>query len=299
MTRSDRDPFLTPIDTIWGTASWRRGRSSWRLYTPGMDGDLHIAEVYDDGRWRTYSGRDGNGASTSYGEALTPAEALPCVIAALRAAGNLPPEQEEQPPPTPTYTPMRVRLVGHRDLGTVRARWLSGGRLELDDGRGYGPGAVFSWERVMRETPARKLVWWVDMFGKAWATPTSGDARPAVYAAPATSPGALAYAARGSTRRPPAPCGTQAEAIALVARWAKEDGFDLEPWTEPVEETPAESTDAVKAERARCIAIVQANKPTLAVTDLIHAAVNREIRYMLDRIIREIESGASSDDIPF
>jgi hypothetical protein len=43
---------------------------------------------------------------------------------------------------TTTYTQHRVRLVGHRDLGTVRARWV-GCILELEDGTRYGPSALF------------------------------------------------------------------------------------------------------------------------------------------------------------
>ena len=45
-------------------------------------------------------------------------------------------------PTTPPYTPHAVRLMGHRNLGTVKARWL-GCILELEDGTRYGPCAVF------------------------------------------------------------------------------------------------------------------------------------------------------------
>ena len=45
-------------------------------------------------------------------------------------------------PTLPPYQPMHVRLVGHRSLGVVRARWL-GCLLELDDRTVYGPSAVF------------------------------------------------------------------------------------------------------------------------------------------------------------
>lgn len=45
-------------------------------------------------------------------------------------------------PTTPPYTPHSVRLMGHRNLGTVQARWL-GCILELEDGTRYGPCAVF------------------------------------------------------------------------------------------------------------------------------------------------------------
>lgn len=45
-------------------------------------------------------------------------------------------------PTTPPYTPHAVRLMGHRNLGTVQARWL-GCILELEDGTRYGPCAVF------------------------------------------------------------------------------------------------------------------------------------------------------------
>ena len=48
---------------------------------------------------------------------------------------------------TTTYTQHRVRLVGHRDLGTVRARWV-GCILELEDGTRYGPSALFEVQPV-------------------------------------------------------------------------------------------------------------------------------------------------------
>jgi hypothetical protein len=48
---------------------------------------------------------------------------------------------------TPTYTPHRVRLVGHRDLGIVRARW-AGCILELEDGTRHGPSALFEVQPV-------------------------------------------------------------------------------------------------------------------------------------------------------
>lgn len=50
------------------------------------------------------------------------------------------------------FTPMRVQLMGHVNLGTVRARWL-GCILELEDGTRHGPGAIFEAKPIRNPPP--------------------------------------------------------------------------------------------------------------------------------------------------
>jgi hypothetical protein len=80
---------------------------------------------------------------------------------------------------TPTYTPHRVRLVGHRDLGTVRARWV-GCILELEDGTRYGPVALFAVvpvaEPVKRPPPGWSIsVNWAADLANAMAADLAAD----------------------------------------------------------------------------------------------------------------------------
>lgn len=53
---------------------------------------------------------------------------------------------------TTPFIRARVSLLGHTSLGVVRLRYLDGGAIELDDGRRYGPGAIFSIEPVREVT---------------------------------------------------------------------------------------------------------------------------------------------------
>ena len=53
---------------------------------------------------------------------------------------------------TAPFIRARVSLIGHTSLGVVRLRYTDGGAIELDDGRRYGPGAIFSIEPVKEVT---------------------------------------------------------------------------------------------------------------------------------------------------
>ncbi len=53
---------------------------------------------------------------------------------------------------TTPFIRARVSLANHLSLGMVRLRYLDGGAIELDDGRRYGPGAIYSIEPVKEAT---------------------------------------------------------------------------------------------------------------------------------------------------
>lgn len=96
-------------------------------------------------------------------------------------------------PTLPTYQPMHVRLVGHRSLGVVRARWL-GCLLELDDRTVYGPSAVFevrpAEEPQPKPTGKNRTVWlgWDPAGGAGDYTAWTWYVQPAPVAAKAPPP---------------------------------------------------------------------------------------------------------------
>lgn len=56
-----------------------------------------------------------------------------------------------------TFAPMRLRLVGHRDVGIVSARWR-GPFIELEDGTRYGPSAIYSVSPSEPEPPPQLAI---------------------------------------------------------------------------------------------------------------------------------------------
>ena len=51
------------------------------------------------------------------------------------------------------FTRARLQLLGHQDLGVVSCRRLSCGSIELEDGRTFGPGAVYCYTPVKTQAP--------------------------------------------------------------------------------------------------------------------------------------------------
>lgn len=156
------------------------------------------------------------------------------------------------PTPLPPFTPHRIRLVGHRDLGTVPARF-DGPWLEInhpEHGGRYGPAAVFRAEPVVEVAAEAKasrgaLVWVHEHDAWNLCHPSSMHYPDAPYTAYPW--GAFSYsrcnAMRDRADRFPEHRKNDAHAaITQITTWARKDGYEVPPWpgepAAPVEPQP-------------------------------------------------------------
>lgn len=151
-----------------------------------------------------------------------------------------PSEDPTMPTPLPPFRPHHVRLVGHRDLGIVPARYV-GCWLEIDHpehGGRYGPSAVFRVEPVVEPVAeakaSRGALVWVHAHD-AWnlCHPSSMYYPDAPYTAYPW--GAFSYS-RCNAMRDRADRFQEHRkndtpvAITQITTWAREDGYEVPPW---------------------------------------------------------------------
>lgn len=153
--------------------------------------------------------------------------------------------------PLPPFTPHHIRLVGHRDLGIVPARYV-GCWLEIDHpehGGRYGPAAVFRAKEVEPELPrasshvdwskdgpwtmftveakaSRGALVWLKTTGM-WHLCREGHVLYGENAYRAYSSRACSYKEHGAPKYRNLEC---ADPIAQITTWAREDGYEVPPW---------------------------------------------------------------------
>lgn len=139
------------------------------------------------------------------------------------------------------YIRARVSLLGHVSLGVVRLRYTDGGGIVLDDGRRYGPGAIYSIEPVpetIRPTPGEVQALeaafdaTIDEVDGRWcvATRFGIPARHSLFFAVAEAVGLILKAANTENR-------------ALRERLAKAEAGEAKPAAE-APKSVADATDA-------------------------------------------------------
>lgn len=156
-------------------------------------------------------------------------------------------EASTMPTPLPPFTPHRIRLVGHRDLGIVPARYV-GCWLEIDHpehGGRYGPAAVFRAEPVVEVVAEAKasrgaLVWLCTNENWYLVRPGVTSYMDCIYGAAFDF--ASSYKMDGAAETRDERCADHAAAIAQITTWAREDGYEVPPWpgepAAPVEPQP-------------------------------------------------------------
>ena len=152
----------------------------------------------------------------------------------------------------PDFTPMHVRLVGHRDLGTILARW-EGCWLGLPDGTRYGPSAVFSVQPVaaVEAEPAERRLEWHLSAERNWylVPPGCNDFMRCIYAAQGTSGAtnivAASYKNDGAKKERRDMARGLPAAIRQIATWAREDGYTVPPHPEGLDREPGPARPVV------------------------------------------------------
>ena len=171
------------------------------------------------------------------------------------------------PPTLPPFTLLHIRLMGFTDLGPISARRLESGILEAEDGRWWGPLAVFSAEPVAapwiplpdgndwtippsftypvaEAKPSRGALVWHCGEDDAWNLCSPGMV--AFYSAAYTAyvnNGVHSYPDYGAKKRRSKTCPDLPTAIRQIAAWARDDGYTVPPHPDGLDQEPVVEPD--------------------------------------------------------
>lgn len=142
--------------------------------------------------------------------------------------------------PLPPFRPHRIQLVGHHNLGIIPARF-DGPWLELEDGTRHGPCAVFSAQPVAEAKASRGALVWVTLPGiDLWHYLQAEGHKHPTYGASHNQ--CIKWTQGGYGIVYDRRCPDLPAAIAQITTWARDDGYEVPPWSgepaAPVEPQP-------------------------------------------------------------